>query len=82
MTTLLSKPVSRVVPTRRDGPLVITLTDAGLLVREKGRRTTYGPIPYGKLLVDGANMYVAEQKRLKAEARKLRRLARTGGRTS
>ena len=76
MATRLSKPVVRVVPTRRDGDLVITLTAEGIMVREKGRRTTYGPISYGKVLLDGARMHVAEQKRLKAERRKAARAGR------
>ena len=58
MTTRLHKPVARVVPTRRDGDLVITLTVEGIMVREKGRRTSYGPVSYGKLLLDAARMYV------------------------
>jgi hypothetical protein len=70
--------VTRVVPTRRDGDLVITLTAEGVTVREHGRRRTYGPIPYGKLLLDGARMYVEAEKRAKAEARKARRAARGG----
>lgn len=80
MATKLTKPVTRVVSTRRDGDLVITLVDAGVLVREKGRRTTYGPIPYGKLLIDGARMFIEAQKREKALARQQRKLLRGDGR--
>jgi hypothetical protein len=56
--------------------LIITLTPEGITVREKGRRTTYGPISYGKLLLDGARLYVEAEKRRKAELRKARRLSR------
>ena len=76
MATRLSKPVARVVSTRLSGDLVITMTSAGITVREKGRRTTYGPIDYGKILLDGARQFIAEQKRLKAERRKLLRRTR------
>lgn len=76
MTTPLRRPVARIVSTRRDGSLVVTLTELGLMIREKGRRTTYGPLPYGKLLLAGARDYIEQKKREKREARKLRRLSR------
>lgn len=76
MATRLQRPVKRVVPTRRDGELVITLTSEGVMVRQKGRRTSYGPIPYGKLLLDGARMYIAAEKQRKAAARAAKRAAR------
>ena len=73
MTTRLTKPVKRVVPSRTHGALVLTLTVEGVMVREQGRRLTYGPIPYGKLLQDGARMYIEAEKRRKAELKKARR---------
>ncbi len=76
MATKLTRNVTRIVPTRRDGDLVITLTSEGLMVREKGRRISYGPIAYGKLLLDGARMHIEAIKRAKAEARKAKRSAR------
>lgn len=76
MPTRLAKKVSRVVETRLDGPLVVTLAPEGVYVRQKGRRTVYGPIGYGKLYLDGARLYVAEVKRQKAEKRKVRALLR------
>ena len=77
MTTKLTKPVTRAVETRRDGTLVITLTAEGVVVREKGRRRAYPPLSYGKLLLDGARLYLQEKKQRKAEARALRRLTRS-----
>jgi hypothetical protein len=74
MTTRLTKPVAREVMTRRDGPLIVTLTPEGVVLREKGRRLSYPPIAYGKLLIDGARLHVQEQKTQKAEARAMRRI--------
>ena len=53
--------------------LIVELRPEGVFVREKGRRIWYGPISYGKLLLDGARMYVEAKKREKTQARKLRR---------
>jgi hypothetical protein len=76
MPTRLERPLRRVVRTRRHGELVLTLTAEGLLVRELGRRTTYGPLDYGALLLQGARQYVADQKAAKAAARKAAKAAR------
>lgn len=46
MATKLTKPVTRW--DERDD-LVITLAPEGVYVREKGRRTRYGPLSYGAL---------------------------------
>lgn len=66
MTTRLTRPVVRLVETSAtvrsaSGALVVTLTPAGLLIREKGRRTSYGPIPYGHLLLEGARRTAASR---------------------
>jgi len=74
MPTPLTKPIARTVTTRREGVLVITLTDAGILVREKGRRQRYPAVAYGRVLLDAARLYVAEQKAAKAAARIARRV--------
>ena len=74
MTTRLTKPVRREVDTRRDGPLIITLTPEGVVIREKGRRLSYPPSADGKLLMDGARLHVQEQKQKKADARAMRRI--------
>lgn len=76
MPTKLTRPVARVVSTRRSGDLVITLTPEGVTLREKGRRTTYGPLDPGALFVMAVRQYVDAEKRRKAEARKARRAAR------
>jgi hypothetical protein len=67
--TTLTKPVSR-LDARND--LIITLAPEGIYVREKGRRTTYGPLAYGALKLRCA-MVNAEATRA---ARKPRRVTR------
>lgn len=52
---------------------VIELRPDGFYIREKGRRTWYGPIAYGRLLLLGARQYVEDRKRTKAAASKVRR---------
>lgn len=52
----LRKPVRRIIATRDGDALVVTLTVEGLTVREKGKRRTYGPIPYGRLFLQAAEM--------------------------
>jgi hypothetical protein len=76
VTTRLTKPVRRVVTTRRSGELVITLTAEGLTFREKGRRTTYGPLDPGALFIMAVRQHIDAEKRRKAEARKAARAAR------
>lgn len=44
--TKLRRPVRREVASLHHGPLVVTLTEEGLYLREKGRRTAY-LMPYG-----------------------------------
>jgi hypothetical protein len=46
------------------------------MIREKGRRTSFGPVPYGKLFLDGVRMHVEAEKRRKAEQRLARKAAR------
>lgn len=70
MSAPLIRPVSRVV----DGRMVITLTREGVYVRERGRRQSYGPIPYGALLIQAAREY-ADGVRA-AKRRKTRRVTR------
>ena len=77
MPTKLTRPVTRVVDTRRSGEIVVTMTPAGLMFREKGRRTTYGPLDTGALYVLAVRQHVEAEKRAKAAARKARRIART-----
>ncbi|HEX5437163.1 MAG TPA: hypothetical protein VFW98_08385 [Gemmatimonadaceae bacterium] len=57
--TAMSKPVSREVII--DGRVyVATFAHAGVTLREKGKRTTYGPVSWGRILLDGARMMADE----------------------
>lgn len=67
MTTKLTKPVSREV----EG-VIISLTSSGIYLREKGRRTTYGPLPLAWLLQKAAQM----EANATMQARKSRRVTR------
>jgi ribosomal protein L27 len=49
MATKLTKPVSREI----DG-LIVTLTAGGIVTREKGTRTAYGPVGYRRIHTIGA----------------------------
>ena len=78
MTRLGLKTVKREVETASGTTLVVSFTPAGVTTREKGRRTVYGPIPYGKLHLLGAQMKADEAKRERAAKKKLRRELRGG----
>jgi hypothetical protein len=69
--TRLTRPVTRVVEGAY-GLYVVTLTQAGLTIRERGRSFTVGPLSYGKLYVQGA-LAIAEAQ---AEAKRTRRRRR------
>lgn len=77
--THLTKSVRREAHTSY-GPIIITLAPEGIYTREKGRRTTYGPIALGKIHTLGAQMKADEIRRARAAARKARKALRTGGR--
>lgn len=53
--TKATRPVAREVQSRY-GPLVVTVTTAGLLVRLKGSRTKYGPITWEQVFSLGAKL--------------------------
>ena len=53
MAAPLIRPVSRVI----GESIVVTLAREGLYIREHGRRRTYGPLPYGVLLLQAARDY-------------------------
>ena len=76
MTRLGLKTVRREVETASGTTLVVSFTSAGITTREKGKRTTYGPIPYGKLHILGAMMLVEQRKREKKERQKIRKQLR------
>lgn len=76
MATRLTKAVKRVVSTREGQDLVLTLSQAGVFVREKGRRTEYGPVPYGAILMRAAQLTAHEEtsRRRKKVSRNLLKL--------
>lgn len=78
ITTILGSTKVR----RRDARtgIVIELSSAGVSVREHGRRLTYGPISYGRILQLGAQQYADAILREKARAKKERQLARKAAR--
>jgi len=53
MTNQGTNPTWREVETDR-GPMAVGVSQHGLLIREKGRRTTFGPIPFTALYDLGA----------------------------
>lgn len=76
MPTPLDKDLLRELP-REDQ--VVRLTPEGVYMREKGKRTWFGPLAWSKIFWDCVNVQVAERINEKAEKRterKLRRLTR------
>lgn len=71
--TILEKAVRRQLA---DRDLVVEMTREGIRTREKGRRTWYGPFPWGKLHLTLARM-TADQR---VAERKAERRARRGAR--
>ena len=67
MATKLTTPVVR--EDTRDH-YIITVAPEGLYLREKGRRTTYGPLTYGRLYLQAVR---AEIERRKVEKKRQRR---------
>jgi hypothetical protein len=53
--TKATRPVAREVQSRH-GPLIVTVTSAGLVVRIKGKRTSYGPITWEQVFSLGAKL--------------------------
>ena len=72
MATKLTRPVRREVLTLRGSELIVTLTDVGLELREKRRRTAY-LLPYGAAFMRAAELAADVLRRMKAEARRSRR---------
>ncbi len=64
MPTPLTKPVVRAL--LRD-KLIVTVAPDGIYIREAGKRITYGPLSYGRLLVRMAEDHVQTAKRAKAQ---------------
>jgi hypothetical protein len=74
--TRLNRPVRRETFSPKWGDLIVTMTPEGCVVRLKGTRTNYGPVPWGVIMQRGAEMKAAELRATRAANRKkkLRRL--------
>ncbi len=62
-------------PVRRltEDDLVVSLTPEGVTIREKGRRTVYGPLPYGWLRLKAAERMAEQRRAERAKKRKVKR---------
>ena len=74
--TSLTKKVRREAQGGSYGPIIVTLAPEGIYTREKGRRTTYGPITFSAIHTLGARQRAIEIKTERTKARLARRLAR------
>jgi hypothetical protein len=74
--TTLQRKVRREAQGGSYGPIIVTLAPEGIYTREKGRRTTYGPIAFSHIHTLGAMMRVAQIKKERVMARKAKRLSR------
>lgn len=60
MATKLTKPVTRAVVTLTGTPLIVTLTEHGVMIREPRQRTTTAPmLPYGVVWMQAVARKVA-----------------------
>ena len=71
--THLSKRVRRETNAGSYGPVIVTLAPEGIYTREKGRRTTYGPIAFSHIHTLGATMRAQQVKKDRLMARKARK---------
>jgi hypothetical protein len=74
MATKLTKPVRREIAAENGMTLIIELTPAGIMIKEKGRRTAYGPLSYAALHIRGAQLEAAHRAREKQLERKAKGL--------
>ena len=74
--TRLYKKVARETQAGSYGSVIVTLAPEGIYTREKGRRTTYGPVSFSYLHTLGATLRAAAVKKERLTARKARRDAR------
>lgn len=74
--THLSKRVARETNAGSYGAIIVTLAPEGIYTREKGRRTSYGPIAFSSIHTLGANMRAAAIRKDRLAARKARRQTR------
>jgi hypothetical protein len=74
--TSLTKKVRREAHGGSYGPIIVTLAPEGIYTREKGRRTTYGPITFAHIHTEGARLRAVAAKLERARARLARKAAR------
>jgi hypothetical protein len=73
MPTKLTRNVTREVLSRRGTEVVLTLTQEGVVVREKGRRKRFGPLDYGSLLLEVIRRTLEQERRERDRSRKTKR---------
>ena len=71
--TRLNHKVAREAQAGSYGSVIVTLAPEGIYTREKGRRTTYGPIAFAHIHTLGATLRAAQIKKERLTARKARR---------
>lgn len=74
--TELKKRVRREAQGGSFGPIIVTLAPEGIYTREKGKRTTYGPISFAHIHLEGARAAAIEKKKQRTKARLERRKLR------
>jgi hypothetical protein len=74
--TSLTKKVRREAQGGSFGPIIVTLAPEGIYTREKGKRTTYGPISFAHIHMEGARIRAIEIKHERVKARLARRAAK------
>jgi hypothetical protein len=74
--TRLTKCVRREVFDSRRGTIIVTMTEAGITFRMKGKRTLYGPVSYGLAMLQGEKMAADALRKERAERKKMRRITR------
>lgn len=85
MATKLTKPVRRETDVTHDGrPIIVAMSSEGIVLREKGRRTTY-TLPYRYAFVQAARLHAdaklaAKRAARGAKPRRVRRSLLTRGR--
>ena len=63
MTSAAHSPVEREVPAGNNPrDYIVRVTAAGLYIREKGRRTTYGPVSWDYIFLKAAQQSVASER--------------------
>jgi hypothetical protein len=70
--TTLTRPVRRKVQTHTGTPLVVTLTEHGVVLREPRRRQGF-MLPYGTAFLEAARLHVNAERRRKQTERAARR---------